>query len=151
MRCHWREVFSLQWLLLNYSAKFLPTIKLNYAYCNQRRLLYQLGHITPYCSIQWPRSFKHIADNSTCQHHCSIAYQVFCSNPHPPDCSICTFYSILKRRCYIQEVFCLLAGAQILHLDSVPWNTAFWMSSCLHMRWLNLSSCDYTGCDFYPL
>lgn len=113
------EVFSLQWLLLNYSAKVLPTIKLNYAYCNQRRLLYRLGHITPYCSIQWPRSFRHIAVNSTCQHHCSTAYQVCCSNPHTLDCSICTFHSTLKWQRYIHEVLHLLANALILHLLSV--------------------------------
>lgn len=131
------EVFSLQWLLLNYSAKFLPTIKLNYAYCNQRWLLYRLGHITPYCSTQWPLSFRHIAVNSTCQHHCSTAYQVCCSNPHPLDCSICTFHSTLKWQRYIHEVFYILDSAQILHLLSVPscssllkkkteqWNTTF--------------------------
>lgn len=78
-----------------------------------------LGHITPYCSIQWPRSFRHTAVNSTCQHHCSSAYQVFCSNPHPLDCSICTFHSTLKWKPYIHEVFYIPAGAQIRHLLSV--------------------------------
>lgn len=41
---------------------------------------------------------------------------MFCSNPHPLDCSICIFHSTLKRQCYIREVFSLLARAQILHL-----------------------------------
>lgn len=80
------------------------------------RLLYRLGHITPYCSIQWPRSFRHIAVNSNCQHHCSTAYQVFCSTTQPLDCSICTFHSTFKWQCYIYEVLYLLASAQILHL-----------------------------------
>ena len=145
------EVFSLQWLLLNYSAKFLPTIKLNYAYCNQRQLLYQLGHITPYCSIQWARSFRHIAVNSTCQHHCSTAYQVFSSNPYPLDCCVCT-HSTLKWQHYIQ--FHLLAIAQIPYFLSILsclfqksamkhnifgcWNVYIWGE-------LKLSGCDYTA------
>lgn len=31
----------------------VPPVTLNYAYCNHRQLLYQLGYITPYCLIQW--------------------------------------------------------------------------------------------------
>lgn len=151
------EVFSLQWLLLNYSAKFLPTIKLNYAYCNQRRLLYRRGHITPYCSIQWAWSFRHIAVNSTCQHHCSTAYQVFCSNPHPLDCSISTFHSTLTdsvtfTRCFTYRWLLKdYTSPQVVCLKKVPWMNIFRHQVLYIWGESKLSVCDYTGCVFLLL
>lgn len=45
-------------------------------------ILYQLGHITPHCSIQWPRSFNHTAAKPTFQHPSSTPYQPRYSNPY---------------------------------------------------------------------
>lgn len=116
--------------------------------------LYQPGHITPYCSIQWPRSFRHIAVNSTCRHYCSTAYQLFCSNPPRPDCSICMFYSTLKWRYYIHEVFYLLARAQMWHLLSALLLFVFvkekchfpGRQSCFHLRWVKTPRLWFKGC-----
>lgn len=146
------EVFSLQWLLLNYSAKFLRTIKLNYAYCNQRRLFIPAWTYYTLLFHSMPRSFKHIAVKSTFQRHCSTAYQLFYSNPHL-NCSICTFCCTLKWQRYLHEVLYLLAGAQILHPISELLCLCLLKKSCgcqVVSTWdeSKCSSYDYTGCVF---
>lgn len=117
------EVFSLQWLLLNYSAKFLRIIKLNYIYCNQRRLFF-LPAWTYYTLFFYllPRSFQQNAVKLAFPlffFHCSTAYTrcsvlIFTSLIVPS----CLLYSTLKWQHYIQEVLYLLAGARILHFIS---------------------------------